>query len=169
MSSVHERLREKARSLAGLPRIFQLVWQAHPPLCAALALLNLLQGMVPVAQAWLSKLVIDLIGASIAGQPVGTAGVLRLVAVSAGIALASTCIEPTATFIQVQLGDYLKRQVQLLILRKTNSLADISYFEDPAYYDRLQRAQGDAGYRPLNVLYYAVQLFRNLVYAALTD
>jgi ATP-binding cassette subfamily B protein len=163
---VRERLGEKARSLAGLPRIFQLVWQANPPLCAALALLNLLHGLVPVAQAWLTKLVIDLIGAATAGLPVGPGDVLRLVALGAGIALVASCVEPTSTFVQVQLGDFLKREVQLLILRKTNSLADLTHFEDPAYYDRLQRAQGDAGYRPLSVMFYAVQLFRSVVQLA---
>ncbi|MDQ3699970.1 MAG: ABC transporter ATP-binding protein/permease [Chloroflexota bacterium] len=151
-------------TLSGLPRIFRLVWSAHPTLSIALAALNVVQGLVPVAQAWLTKMVIDLIGAAAGGRAVAPAEVLWIAALFAAVAVAATAFEPTSTFVQVQLGDYLKKEIQTRILVKANSLADISYFEDPTFYDRLRRAQGDSGYRPLNVLHGAVQIFRSLVH-----
>jgi len=44
-----------------------------------------------------------------------------------------------------------------------NSLADISYFENPEFYDKLQRAHNVSVYRPLNVMHGVVQIFRSLV------
>jgi ATP-binding cassette subfamily B protein len=156
--------RNRWRSLTALPRIYQLVWSAHPPLCVGTIALNLLHGLVPLAQAWLTKLVIDLIGDAIAGQPVGTEDVLRLAALAAGIALFASVVEPAATFLQVQLGDHLKRDIQLRVLRKANTFQDVTYFEDPTFYDKLQRAQGEASYRPINLIFYAIQLFRLAVH-----
>src|SRR5215216_2656019 len=114
--------RQRWRSLAGLPQIYQLVWHANPLLCAGVIALNLFQGLIPLAQAWLSKLVIDLIGAAVAGQAVSSGDVLRLAVLGAGLALAGTCLEPTAAFLQVLLGDHLKKEIQLRILHKANSL-----------------------------------------------
>jgi ATP-binding cassette subfamily B protein len=80
---------------------------------------------------------------------------------SVGVAALGSVLEPTATRVQLQLGDHLSREMQTRILTKANSLADVSYFENPSFYDALQRAQNDAGYRPLNVLAGTISLFRN--------
>ena len=152
------------RALSGLPRTFQLVWDAHPALSIAMALLNAVQALVPVSLAWLTKLVIDLAGVAVAGGSVTAEEVWRLAIVGAVISLIATAIDPTTTYVQIQLGDYLKKEIQLRILAKANSLADVSYFEDPVFYDRLRRAQGDSVNRPFNVMNGSVQIFRALVH-----
>ncbi len=152
------------RALAGLPRTFQLIWQAQPLLAVLLALLNLVQGLVPVSQAWVTKLVIDLIGAAAAGREVTQGEVLSVVVMGAVVALATAAVDPTSTLVQLQLGDFLKKEIQQRILIKANSLADISYFENPEFYDRLQRAQGESGHRPINVMAGAAQIFRSVVH-----
>lgn len=159
-----EQVKQARHALVGLPQTFALIWAAQRWLAIVLALLNVAQGLIPVSQAWVTKTVIDLIGTAVSGQTVAQTDVYQVVAFSAMVALAGTVIEPTSTLVQLQLGDHLKREIQVRILEKANSLADISYFENPDFYDRLQRAQGDSGYRPINVLRGAVEIFRSLVH-----
>ncbi|HEU5318465.1 MAG TPA: ABC transporter ATP-binding protein [Chloroflexota bacterium] len=193
--SVREKLAERAKALAGVPRVLRLVWDAQPRLALTLLSLNVLQGIQPAVSLYLSKLVIDAVAATIqqrlaagAGgtgvvlgaaevsplvewltEVLGLGGVpgaawgLTVLGLSVGVAALSGVLEPTATRVQLQLGDQLSREMQTRILTKANSLADVSYFENPAFYDALQRAQNDAGYRPLNVLAGVISLFRNVV------
>ena len=57
------RLRRSARvargTFAGLPRVLALVWSASRPLTVLYALATVLSGIVPAAQAYVTKLVID--------------------------------------------------------------------------------------------------------------
>src|ERR1700736_4881240 len=56
----------------GFRRVLALVWDANPGLTLALAVLNLLQGGLPAATVWISKLLIDaVVGAVTTGT--GTA------------------------------------------------------------------------------------------------
>lgn len=69
-------------------------------------------------------------------------------------------IDPAAALIQRQLGDHLSREIQTRILRKANSLQDLSHFENPRFYDALERAQQEAGWRPAGTLARLVTFFR---------
>src|SRR5688500_13262928 len=62
-----ERLRSAAETLRAVPRTLALVWVSHRGLTVALASLSALQGLQPVAHTWLGKLVIDAVGAGLAG------------------------------------------------------------------------------------------------------
>jgi len=158
------RARVGLRRMAALPRVFRLVWDAHPTLSVALALLNLAQGLVPVGQVWLTKLVIDSAGAAAAGRDVAPVDLLWLAALGAVVAIAATCLDPTSAYVQVQLGDHLKKEIQTRILVKANSLPGLSHFEDPDFYDRLERARNESGFRPASVMRGAVQIFRSVVH-----
>src|SRR5688572_23096313 len=147
-----ERIKVSVRGLSGVWRVFGLVWKAQPGLTVALALLNVVQGLVPVAFAWLTKLVIDQIGFVAAGGDVTATGVWRLAAIGAAITAVAICIDPTSTYVQVELGDHLRKEIQTRILVKVNSLVDVSYFEDPSFYDKLRRAQSDSGIRPIYLM-----------------
>jgi ATP-binding cassette, subfamily B, bacterial len=181
-----QRVAHAAATLRGVPRVLRLVWEAHPGYTAALGTLNVLQGLQPVAQAWLTKLVIDAVGAGISGAPppeapwvetlspwalaMGLGGVplapyaLGLLIVWGLLTLASNALDPTSTLVQMQLGDRLAREMQTRIMVKANSFADVSYFENPSYYDSLQRAVNDANHRPINVLAGVVSMFRTSVH-----
>ncbi|HET7767154.1 MAG TPA: hypothetical protein VFN74_00165, partial [Chloroflexota bacterium] len=181
-----ERLRSLAGTLSGVPRTLALVWAASPFLTVALAALNVARGLQPVAHAWLSKLVVDAIGAGLSGgappdapwtdpfiplaESLGYGGVplapyaLGLLSWWGALTLVSALLDPTVTVVQMQLGDRLTREMQTRIIVKANSFADVSYFENPSYYDALQRAANDASYRPINVLAGIVGLFRTVVH-----
>ncbi|HEX8966443.1 MAG TPA: hypothetical protein VF937_01095, partial [Chloroflexota bacterium] len=57
---------------SGFRRVLSLVWDANPLLTLSLAILNLIQGGLPAARVWVSKLLVDaVVGAVTSGS--GTA------------------------------------------------------------------------------------------------
>ncbi|HEX2185789.1 MAG TPA: hypothetical protein VHN78_09830, partial [Chloroflexota bacterium] len=162
--------REAARVLAATPRVLGLVWEAHPVYATLLVALSAAQGLVPLAQVWITKLIVDAVAAAAlpaaqGGAPTGVAPevlwwVLRLLAMQGVVALAGQLAEPATRLVTQQLGDHLSRNVSLRILRKANSLVDLGPFENPGFYDLLQRAQQEAGHRPLTILQQLTGLLR---------
>ncbi len=47
------------------------------------------------------------------------------------------------------------------ILHAQSIAVDLAYYEDPAYYDTLHRAQGEAPYRPSRIVYGLIQIAQN--------
>jgi ATP-binding cassette subfamily B protein len=150
--------------LGGTPRVVRLVWDAHRGFTAALVAINAAQGLVPLAQVWITKLIVDAVAAAAAGIQtpaggIGAAGaagvapfVLALLALQGLVALASQALEPANQLVQQELSDRVSRDVTVRVLRKANGLADISYFESPHFHDQLQRAQQGANWRPPGML-----------------
>ena len=144
------------RVLAGTPRVLGLVWQAHRGLAIVLFVLGVTQGLVPLGQVWIMKWLVDLVATTVRGGTSLAPGVLQhalqLLALQATVALANQTFDPATRLVQQELTDHVSRQINLQVLRKANSLADISFFESPRFYDMLQRAQQDAAWRPTNML-----------------
>src|SRR5919108_6630464 len=65
LSQAVQRVREAVRVLAGTPRVLRLVWEAHPGYATALVALNVVQGLEPLAQLWLTKLIVDAVAAAL--------------------------------------------------------------------------------------------------------
>jgi ATP-binding cassette subfamily B protein len=168
-----EGVRETGRVLTGTPRALRLVWDAHPGYATALLALNVLQGLLPLAQLWIVKLLVDaaVVAAQATSGPgpaAGAAGavvpaVAVLVALAGVVALAGNALDPASALVHQQLGDHLTREVNQRILRKANGLADVSFFESPRFYDFLQRAQNEASFRPVQMLQLLAGLLRGAV------
>ena len=56
------------QAAANIPAAFRLVWEAHHGATIVMALLTLGGALIPAAQAWVGKLIIDSVVASINGQ-----------------------------------------------------------------------------------------------------
>lgn len=159
-------VREALRVMAGTPRVLKLVWNSHPKFTAILIGANLLLGLAPLSEMWIVKLIIDSVALCVkSGEFYASrqAHVFGLLTALALVRVVSNSMEPTVRLVQEQLGDHLVRDINLMILRKANSLADISVFENPAFYDKLTRAQNEASYRPLSILSNVTTMSRSCV------
>ncbi|HEY9677604.1 MAG TPA: ABC transporter ATP-binding protein [Drouetiella sp.] len=141
------------RVMAGTPRALRLIFKSSPRLASALVVSNVLLGLVPLAELWMVKLIVDAVATCFkAGAPVEQTQVIHLLGALALIRILNNSLEPTTRLLQEQLGDSLVHDVNLMILNKANSLVDISVFENAAFHDKLTQAQQEAGYRPLTLL-----------------
>jgi ATP-binding cassette, subfamily B, bacterial len=166
--SLRERLQEwkqAARAtVSGLPRAFRLVWEAHPGFTVSMAVFSVVFGILPTATAWVSKLLIDAVVAAInAGGSRQSANlVIELVFLQLGLYLGNSLLQTVRNINQQALQELTARRVQLMIMQHANRL-DLSFFENPQFYDALQQAQREAGYRPTSMVEQTFGLVRSLI------
>jgi ATP-binding cassette, subfamily B, bacterial len=148
----------------GFRRVLGLVWDANPGLTLALAVLNLLQGAVPAATVWISKLLIDAVVEAVK-DGTGTAalpGVLFLVVLQFALNAAGNILSTLANICQQLLQEQVANRIQLLVMRQANAL-DLIFFERPKFYDLIQQVQREATNRPVSMVQTAFGLIRQLL------
>ena len=139
---VRAMVRETLRVFASTPRVLALVWHASPGQVVILAVITVLQGLLPTATVWISKLVVDSVVAAVAshGDPDRLRGVVWLVALQFGFAATGVALNHAAAIVQQALSDVVGHRLGIQVLAKANSL-DLAHFETPEFYDKLRNAQ----------------------------
>lgn len=159
------KLREDTRgTLAGLPRAFTLVWGAHRGFTITLAALAVLGGVIPTATAWISKLLVDAVVSAASGNsgPQLVRWVILLVAAQLALYLGGSLMQTVRGIVQQGLQELTANRVQLTIMQHANRL-DLSFFENPKFYDTLQQAQREATHRPVGMVQEVFNLARSLI------
>jgi ATP-binding cassette subfamily B protein len=174
-----------AGTISGTSRVFGLVWGASRPLTLMLATVTILSGLVPAAQAYTAKLLINAVVNAIViharhapdrvvlNVPLfwGTIttpeiSVLTEVIILAGVQFLITAISALLSTLgnisQQLLQERVAIRVQLLIMQHAATM-DLSYFEDAHSYDVLQQAQREATTRPVQMVSGAFGLGRTLL------
>ncbi|HEX2514604.1 MAG TPA: hypothetical protein VH257_07840, partial [Chloroflexota bacterium] len=156
--------KETLRIFAGTPRVLGMVWQASPGRVATLAALTLVQGLVPTAMVWVSKLVVDGVVAAVTsgGDPAAMAAVVRYVGLQFLLGAAQILLGHATSIIQQRLADVVGHRLNVQVLARANAL-DLAHFETPEFYDRLRNAQR-LGSQPVNLVTGGLlQLARNTI------
>jgi len=116
-----------------------LVLERHRGYAAATVLLRLLRAGIPILTLWVAKLIIDTVVAARMGRP-NISRLFVLVGVELVIVSAGEALDRASTAVEALFGDLCANQISEKIIGHAGSL-DLRYFEDPAFYDRLERAQ----------------------------
>lgn len=149
---------------SGFVRVLGLVWNANPQFTVALAGLNLLQGGLPAARVWISKLLIDAVVKAVR-DGTGTDAlpwVATLVALQFAISAAGNILSTASNICQQLLQEQVSNRIQMLVMRQANQL-DLVFFERPQFYDLLQTVQREAAYRPVQMVQTAFGLIRQVL------
>jgi len=126
--------------MRNLPPFLRMVWQTHRGYVAGIAVLRLLRAFVPIATLWAGKLIVD---AVVEASRTGTADWRRiggLVALELGIVAFGEVAARTGTLLESLLGDLFSNRMSVRLMEHAAEL-DLQHFEDPAFYDRLERAR----------------------------
>ncbi|HYE15658.1 MAG TPA: ABC transporter ATP-binding protein, partial [Pyrinomonadaceae bacterium] len=132
-------LRERVGAMRYVPPFVRLVWQTHRGLTAAMAALRLARAFVPVAVLWVGKLIIDEVVAARGGELV-TGRLWRLVAVEFALALAGEALSRASGLVESLLADLFSNHTSVRLMSHAATL-DLYQFEDPSFYDQLERAR----------------------------
>jgi len=171
---LRSRWRSLKQSIAGtsaaLPRVIRLVWDASPAVTAGLFAATVVAGVVPAVSAYTSKLLVNAVvhGIVVRGNP-GVRDIVKLdfglwhpafstvnaiivlailqLLIFALIALLSTLRNITQQLLQ----NSVSMRIQLMVMEKAASL-DLAFYEEPASYDLLRRAQTDSINRPVMMI-----------------
>src|ERR1700736_5765316 len=170
-----------AGTTAALPRVIRLVWDASPGVTAGLFAATVVAGVVPALSAYTSKLLVNSVVAGILVRR--TATVPALVRLDFGLwhpafstlnaiivlAILQLLIFALIAFLstvrnitQQLLQNAVSMRIQLMVMEKAASL-DLAFYEDPASYDLLRRAQNDSVSRPVMMISTAFGLLQTLL------
>jgi ATP-binding cassette subfamily B protein len=166
-------LKEAVRgTAAALPRVIRLVWDASPAVTAGLFAVTVVAGVIPAVSAYTSKLLVNavVLGIEVHNHPTTVSDAVRFdfgplhtpvfttvngiiflailqLLIFALIAFLSTARNITQQLLQ----NAVSMRIQLMVMEKAASL-DLAFYEDPASYDLLRRAQTDSINRPVQMI-----------------
>src|SRR5207245_7459263 len=157
---------------AALPRVLRLVWDASPAVTIGLFAVTVVAGVIPALSAYTSKLLVNavVLGIQAHAAPEKIADTIRFafgpwktpafttvngiiflailqLAIFALIAFLSTARNITQQLLQ----NAVSMRIQMMVIEKAASL-DLAFYEDPASYDLLRRAETDSINRPVQMI-----------------
>jgi ATP-binding cassette, subfamily B, bacterial len=141
-----------------------LLWRTDAALSTSLFALQVCQTLVPLAQLWVAKLIIDrLVSARRLPHPLDNSHpVLWLVALEFGLAVLGLLLREGSNYQRQVLAERVTGYVSLTILTHAQRL-DLPVLEQPEFYDRVRRAEESAFYRPAALLFQLLSLIQAVV------
>ncbi|HEY5021892.1 MAG TPA: ABC transporter ATP-binding protein [Gemmatimonadaceae bacterium] len=130
---------ERLAALRYLPALFRLIWRTHRGYATAMVVLRVLRSFVPVATFWVGKLIIDSVIAARGGHGTLTQ-VWRYLALEIGIVLIGELLARASSLVESLLGDLFSNAMSVRLMEHAAKL-DLAQFEDPEFYDHLERAR----------------------------
>lgn len=151
-------------SFTHTPQALRLVWQTNRVATVGLAFLTLAGALLPAAQAWVGKLIVDGVVASIqAGHdPDRFRTVFYYLIVELILFLLSTAFSHSRRLIQQLIQLQLANRIRAEIIRKALTL-EMAFFEHPDFYDRLQNARREGGYKPVELVNDSFQIVQSMI------
>jgi ATP-binding cassette subfamily B protein len=131
--------RERIQALRYVPKLLRLVWETHRGLAVAMGVLRLIRSFVPIATLWIGKLIID--GVVATQQAGGTwRAVGNLVAIELAIVIFGELLARASSLVESLLGDLFSNRMSVRLMEHAATL-DLAQFENPEFYDHLERAR----------------------------
>ena len=131
--------KERLAALRYLPPLARLIWQTHRGYTAAMMLLRLFRAFVPVATFWVGKLILDTVIAVRDGRE-DLPLLWRYVAIEIAIVVAGEILARGSSLVESLLGDLFSNVMSVRLMEHASTL-DLAQFEDPTFYDHLERAR----------------------------
>lgn len=149
-----------------LTQMALLTWQAQPAWCALLLLVELLQGLIPPATAWVTKSLFDLLGQTVQQGVVShlPATLFPLLLAQAGLTVFGQLCLPVSRFFNGELGRSVTWITQARIYSKLAHIHGLAPFENSQLHDNINLATQGGQYGP----HHALLLFTTLVRSSIT-
>ncbi|HEY2379353.1 MAG TPA: ABC transporter ATP-binding protein [Gemmatimonadaceae bacterium] len=131
--------RERFAAMRYVPALLVLVWQTDRLLTLATAVLRVVRAFVPVATLWIGKLIIDEVIRARGAAP-NWRRLALLVGIELAIAVGSDALGRASQLVEGLLGDLFTNRMSIRLMEHAATL-DLAQFEDPEFYDHLERAR----------------------------
>ncbi len=135
--------RERLEALRNLPPVLKIVWESGPLVVALGLAFRLVASLLPVALLFVTKLIIDNIENTVKSGQAVPHSLWWLVAAEFGLVVVSGVLTRTIDYLDSLFADKYTRHVSIEVLRHAAKL-DLTTYEDPVFYDRLERARVQA-------------------------
>lgn len=132
--------REQFAALRHLPPFLALVWRTQPTLTLANLVLRLIKSVLPLAILYVGKLILDQIIGLIETPGTDTLILWQWVGVELALVFCSDLLSRVINLVDSLLGDLVSNQTSYELIRHAATL-DLFQFENPEFYDKLERAR----------------------------
>jgi ATP-binding cassette subfamily B protein len=159
---------------SALPQVLRLVWEASPATTVGLFITTAIAGLVPAASAYISRSLVNSVVQGIlinhqhlpdretfasVGAPssfliwhsptfTAVGMIVFLAVLQLAVFAISALLNTLRNISQQLLQNSVSMRIQLMVMEKAATL-DLAFYEDPASYDLLRRAQNDSVSRPV--------------------
>jgi ATP-binding cassette subfamily B protein len=135
--------RERISALRNVPAVLGIVWEAGRAVVVLGVVFRLIAAVLPLGLLWITKLIIDGIFHAITTHQAVAARLWWLVAAEFSLAVFGSVLSRGIDFLDALLADKYTRHVSVLVMKHAAQL-DLAAYEDPVFYDRLERARVQA-------------------------
>lgn len=161
------RWKQVPEAFTSLPRVLKLVWDTSKLFTLLMGILSILQGFTPAISLWITNLVINGVVAGIrvpSTSPiwVRVSPIVFPICLQVGIGIFSSLLSTLSNITQQLLQEKVSNRVQFMILEKSNTL-DLSFFENPEFYDKMRRAADQSSYQPVTMVSQTFGLFQTAI------
>jgi len=132
--------RERLNALENIKPLLKMVWQTSPYLALISIICRMFRAILPVITLYIGKLIIDAVVRSVRGGRIDASYVWKLVAVELTLAVLSDLLGRAVALADSLLGDRFTNRVSVDLMRHALTL-DLAHFEEPEFYDKLERAR----------------------------
>ena len=146
--------------LSRLFYIILLVWETAPIIFILMALFCILTGILPVIGAYISRELLNVIAELIGSKSAGSIAddifktlepVLFILLLEFIYQLTRRILERMNAGVTAIAGELVVNHIKLKIINKSKTV-DMSSFDSPAFYEKLENANREAGMRPIGIL-----------------
>ena len=154
--------RERLSALRNVPAVLRFVWESGRVVVILGLIARVIASLLPLALFWVSKLIIDTIYRVLTtNYPVG-ARLWWLVGIEFAIAVAAGVLGRAIDYLDVLLAGKYTHHISVRVMEHAAGL-DLLAYEDPTFYDRLERARVQATDR-----LYMIQAIGRLIQQVIT-
>ena len=131
--------KDRLAALRHVPALFRLIWETHRGYAVAMVLLRIVSSVIPVSTFWVGKLILDSVIAARVGNG-SLSQVWKYIAIEVAIVLVGEILARATSLIESLLGDLFSNVMSVRLMEHASTL-DLAQFEDPEFYDHLERAR----------------------------
>ena len=134
---------ERLSALRNVPPILKIVWQSGPGVVTFGVLARFVAALLPVAIGYIPKLIIEIFEQHFRHPGPIPTKLWWLVGVEFALAVASSLVTRAIDYSDSLLANKYTRHVSIQVMKHASEL-DLTAYEDPIFYDRLERARVQA-------------------------
>jgi len=154
--------RERFSALRNVPAVIRFVWESGRTVVVLGLIFRVVSALLPPALFWVSKLIIDTIQRLVTTHQPAGARLWWLVGAEFALAVAAGVLGRVIDYLDALLAGKYTHHVSVRVMEHAAGL-DLLAYEDPAFYDRLERARVQATDR-----LYMIQAMGRLIQQVIT-
>ncbi|HZQ17550.1 MAG TPA: ABC transporter ATP-binding protein [Terriglobales bacterium] len=134
---------ERLSALRNVPPVLKIVWQSGPGVVTFGITARIVAALLPIALTYVAKLIIDVVDSSLKTHAHVPERLWWLVLFEFGLAVGSSIVSRAIDYSDALLANKYTHHVSIRVMKHASEL-DVIAYEDPIFYDRLERARVQA-------------------------